>query len=73
MAIKLTLESLSVEAFSTTSDTSDGIESTSSMAPTYYGCSCGCGTYDGCPSDEPNCTTPCVVESGKTDWYACCG
>ncbi len=66
MAMKLSLESLSVEAFATMND--DWVEpaSTSSLAPTYYGCSCGCGTYDGCPSDDPNCTLECIE-----DTYGC--
>jgi hypothetical protein len=72
MAITLSLENLTVESFETVGQ-AEYVEPASSAGPTLYGCTCGCGTYDMCPSDNPNCTTPCVVESGATDWMACCG
>lgn len=40
---------------------------------TLYAGSCGCGTHQTCPSDQFDCTTPCIVPSNATDWIACCG
>lgn len=72
MAMKLTLESLTVEAFSTTPDDGDATLA-SSAGPTLYGCTCGCNTYENCESVDPNCTMACVEPSNRTDWIACCG
>ena len=71
--MKLTLENLTVETFAVSDEEETGIASTSSMAPTYYGCTCGCGTDIDCPSDGPRCTLPCIEPSNATDWQACCG
>ncbi|HEX2079269.1 MAG TPA: hypothetical protein VHG08_16200 [Longimicrobium sp.] len=71
--MKLSLDALQVETFSTADDWAAEPASTSSMAPTYYGCSCGCGTAVDCPSDGPRCTDACVEPSNATDWQACCG
>jgi hypothetical protein len=73
MALKLTLEDLDVESFSPAATEAGTASWSDSHNVTLYGCTCGCGTYDGCPSDGPNCTLPCVEPSGATDWQACCG
>lgn len=83
MAMTLTLESLKVETFTTSSDErvpSVGLmddvmaedSRTDTCNVTLYGCSCGCETAAGCGSG-PRCTDACIEPSNLTDYIACCG